>query len=67
MENKIFNCGEARQIDMVDYLAKAGYQPQRIRDNDYWYHSPLRNERTPSFKVNRKINRWYDHGIGKGR
>ncbi len=27
---------------------------------------PLREEKTPSFKVNRKLNRWYDHGLGKG-
>jgi DNA primase len=61
-----FNCTTAKAIDMVDYLAKAGHQPQRIRDKDYWYLSPLRNEKTASFKINRKINRWYDHGMGKG-
>jgi hypothetical protein len=66
MENKIINCDQARKIDMVDYLAKTGHQPKCVRDNDYWYLSPLRNERTASFKINRKINRWYDHGIGKG-
>ena len=27
---------------------------------------PLVEERTPSFKINRKLNRWYDHGLGKG-
>lgn len=59
-------CDQARAIDIVDYLAKAGFHPQRIRDHNYWYLSPLRNERTASFKVNRRINRWYDHGIGKG-
>jgi len=66
MENKIINCNQAREIDMVDYLAKAGHHPQRIRDKDYWYLSPFRNEKTASFKINRKINRWFDHGIGKG-
>ena len=34
--------------------------------SDYWYLSPLRLEKDPSFKVNRKLNVWYDHGIGKG-
>ncbi len=63
---KSFTCDQAREIDMVDYLAKVGHLAQRIRDKDYWYLSPLRNEKTASFKVNRKINRWYDHGIGKG-
>src|SRR5688572_33253369 len=57
---------EARQIDMIDYLSKLGYQPAKIRNYDHWYLSPLREERTPSFKVNKKLNRWYDHGLGKG-
>jgi DNA primase len=57
---------EARQTDMVDYLSKLGYEPSKVRGIDYWYLSPLREERTPSFKVNRKLNRWYDHGLGKG-
>jgi hypothetical protein len=57
---------EARQMDMVDYLSVLGYEPTKIRNNDYWYLSPLRSEKTASFKVNRKLNKWYDHGIGKG-
>ncbi|MEO7801738.1 MAG: toprim domain-containing protein [Ginsengibacter sp.] len=57
---------EARQTDMVDYLSRLGYQPAKVRGIDYWYLSPLREERTPSFKINRKLNRWYDHGLGKG-
>ena len=56
----------ARQIDLIDYLSKLGYQPAKIRNHDYWYLSPLREEKTPSFKVNKKLNRWYDHGLGKG-
>ena len=36
-----------------------------IRDR-YWYLSPLRNERTPSFKVNDRINEWYDFGEATG-
>ena len=59
-------CALAKEIDMVAYLKTAGHQPQKIRNNDFWYFSPLRNEKTPSFKVNKKLNRWYDHGLGKG-
>jgi hypothetical protein len=61
-----FSLEELKQIDIVDYLEKLGHQPQKIRNNDYWYLSPLRDETTPSFKVNRKLNAWYDHGLGKG-
>lgn len=57
---------EARQIDIVQYLSGLGYEPAKVRHFDYWYLSPLREEKTPSFKVNRKLNRWYDHGLGKG-
>lgn len=53
-------------MDMVNYLASLGHHPSTIRNNDYWYLSPLRTEKTASFKVNRKLNSWYDHGIGKG-
>lgn len=57
---------QIKEMDMVDYLSKLGYKPAKIRNADFWYLSPLRNEKTPSFKVNRKLNRWYDHGLGKG-
>ena len=57
---------EAKAIDMVDYLSGLGYQPAKIRNADYWYSSPLRNEKVPSFKINRKLNCWYDHGLGRG-
>ena len=60
------SCAEARQIDMVSYLSALGHEPVRIRNFDYWYLSPLREEKTPSFKVNRRLNLWYDHGLGKG-
>src|SRR4051812_25110 len=63
---QIISLDKARQIDLVDYLSKLGYTPSKIRNLDYWYLSPLREEKTASFKVNRKLNCWYDHGIGKG-
>lgn len=59
-------CEQAKSIDLVDYLSALGHEPKRVIRFDYWYLSPLRNEKTASFKVNRTINRWYDHGIGKG-
>ncbi|TRW23803.1 DNA primase [Flavobacterium zepuense] len=56
----------AKQLDLVDYLSSLGHLPTKINGSDYWYHSPLREEKTPSFKVNRNLNVWYDHGEGKG-
>jgi len=60
------NCEQANQIDLVDYLHSTGLEPAKIRGNDYWYQSPFRDEKEPSFKVNRSKNVWYDHGLGKG-
>jgi DNA primase len=60
------NCNQAKRIDIVTYLENLPVKPTRVTGNDYWYLSPLRQEKDPSFKVNRKLNVWYDHGIGKG-
>jgi len=59
-------CKQANQIDLVDYLATLAHHSQKTRGNDYWYLSPFRVEQTASFKVDRKLNLWYDHGTGKG-
>lgn len=68
MEHENYNVSlqQIREMDLVTYLSNLGYEPVRIRNNDFWYLSPLRKETVPSFKVNRKINRWYDHGLGQG-
>lgn len=63
---KRLSCAEAKQIDLVDYLAALGFQPQKIRNGEYWYASPFRKESTPSFKVNRTRNMWFDFGEGMG-
>lgn len=59
-------CAEAKQIDFVSFLASLGHLPAKIRGEDYWFLSPFREERTASFKVNRKQNIWYDHSSGQG-
>lgn len=50
-------CAEAKRIDLVGYLASLGHLPQKVRNEDYWYLSPLREEKTPSFKANRRLKR----------
>lgn len=66
MRHPNFFLREVRQLDIVDYLEKPDHYPQKIGKNDYWFLSPLREEKESSFKVNRKLNVWYDHGLGKG-
>lgn len=60
------NIKEAKQIRLVEYLRIIGYSPVNVRGSQYWYLSPLREERTPSFKVNDHLNEWYDFGISAG-
>jgi len=65
-ENVNITCAQAKEIDLVSYLSKLGYEPTKIKASQYWYLSPFRKERTASFKVNRIMNRWYDFGEGIG-
>lgn len=60
------NIKEAKQIRLVEYLRIIGHVPVNVRGHQYWYLSPLREERTPSFKVNDSLNEWYDFGLSAG-
>ncbi len=60
------NCDEAKKIDIVDFLARNGIHSEYSKGINCWYKSPLRNENSPSFKVNTSKNIWYDHGTGQG-
>lgn len=55
---------QIRQISITDYLQQQGYTPARIKGMNHWYRPPLRQEQTPSFKVNTERNLWYDFGTG---
>lgn len=56
----------APQIPIREYLARRGILPWYERNGYGMYLSPLREERTPSFKVNYQKDLWYDFGIGEG-
>jgi CHC2 zinc finger/Toprim-like len=66
MGNKRLSFIEAKQVSIVDYLSSLGIEPVKVYGNDHWYRSPFREERTPSFKVNARLNVWFDHGTGEG-
>jgi len=66
MKTSVMTIEKAKDIDLVDYLATLGHHPTKVSPPHYWYLSPLREERTPSFKVNRHLNKWYDFAEGKG-
>ena len=54
------------RIPIREYLARRGILPRYERNGYGMYLSPLREERTPSFKVNYQKDLWYAFGIGEG-
>jgi len=60
------NATQAKKILLVDFLSGLNLEPKNIKNNDYWYISPLHSEKTPSFKIDIVKNVWYDHGAGMG-
>lgn len=60
------NIRTAKSIPLAVYLSGLGFQPVKRRGTDLWYLSPLRKETRASFKVNTRLNTWYDFGIGRG-
>ena len=59
-------CERARAFPIERALEKLGHFPTRTTPKEAWFLSPFRSETQASFKVCKKLNRWYDHGGGKG-
>lgn len=59
------NIAQIKQIDLVDYLRAIGFSPTKESDKSAWYRAPYREDRTPSFKVNKNKNIWYDFGTAQ--
>ena len=57
---------DLKNISIRLFLARRGIQPKYERNGYGMYLSPLREERTPSFKVDYVQNLWYDFGLGEG-
>jgi len=66
MKKEKLQCDTAREIPIVEYLKNNGFTPKKENHKEAWYLSPIRKESTPSFKVSKILNRWYDHGLGRG-
>jgi 5S rRNA maturation endonuclease (ribonuclease M5) len=50
----------------VKILENLGHFPTRKTEKEAWFLSPFRSETQASFKISLALNRWYDHGMGKG-
>ncbi len=57
---------EIKSIPLAAFLSRLGHEPAVRKGTRLWYRSPLRQEQTPSFKVDTVLNCWYDFGLGKG-
>lgn len=57
---------EIKSIDLIEWLKLNGYGSGTKKGTKYWYLSPLRNESTPSFRVDPSVNLWYDFGLTLG-
>lgn len=57
---------EIKSIPLAVFLSRLGHEPAARKGTRLWYKSPLRQEQTPSFKVETTLNCWYDFGLGKG-
>ena len=57
---------EIKSIPLADFLSQLGHEPAARKGTRLWYRSPLRQEQTPSFKVETTLNCWYDFGLGRG-
>lgn len=52
-------------VDILEYISQF-CDPQEKDDGEYWCLSPLKEEHTPSFSINKDIQRFYDFSSGKG-
>lgn len=66
MKKQKLNCEKARYYPIVQALGKFGHFPKRKSEKEAWFLSPFRSESRASFKVSMALNRWYDHGEGRG-
>ena len=57
---------EIKSIPLADFLSQLGHEPTARKGTRLWYKSPLRQEHTPSFKVETTLNCWYDFGLCRG-
>lgn len=51
-------------IDMIEYISQ--YCELEEKGGEYWALSPFKEEKTPSFSVNREKGFWYDFSAGVG-
>ncbi len=60
------NTKQAKALNMIHFLHQVGYHPVKENDTQAWFFSPFsKNEKSPSFKVNKKLNLFYCFSSGE--
>lgn len=60
------NIEQAKAIPISEILARVGLKPTRSYNQESWFLSPLRFEKTASFHVHNGKNVWFDFGEAIG-
>lgn len=60
------NIEQAKSIPLCTILDKINVSPTKQNNQEAWFLSPFRPEKTPSLHVNLSRNVWYDFGESKG-
>lgn len=59
------NIEQARSLSLEDFIKRLGHpEVNKGNNREAWFLSPLRTEKTPSFKVDRQRNKFIDFGDG---
>lgn len=57
---------KAKDVDLVAFMSKLGFDPVIETGSLCTYYSPLRSEKVASFTVSKKSNSFYDYGLRSG-
>ena len=62
------NADQAKRLNLKDLLARLGFAPDHEAKGEFWYRSPFREEKEPSFHLKEDSGKWFwnDFGAGEG-
>ena len=55
-----------KETPIADFLSRLGFHPVKKRGAVLWYHAPYRGDKSPSFKLDTRKEKWFDFGMGEG-
>ena len=55
-----------KETPIADFLSRLGFHPVKKRGAVLWSHAPYRGDKSPSFKLDTRKEKWFDFGMGEG-